>query len=478
MAGIFKVGDRVYLRKPHSNNAVGHGTVVSVYPTFRVHTIPLGNDSIAVRVDHVDDYLHPLPLQSMEATHLGETELGMNIDYTNRQNWFLLEVYIVMKMTDGAKIPVAEGLVTQTAPSTFVNNKELEELNVGVAVTKLTDGISLDSLRNTSLSDFSTGPKLISWSIKSVFSKKFCRSLHSLQHEVHDDQESEVPVSSDDDDDDEEFIGGTPPPPESRESQREFEPAKKKRHYNSSVRNPPDPLRRARSNAKKKAQQETTEEKIRGIQRTTCCGDLCCRKVSYEVIRQCRLEYFGLPHDDKEEYIHTRLHMRHQSAIDEGKHIIDQKLICKRGFWTIYGFSKTKYYKMIAQSLDGIVRGYHGNKGRLKPRATTSEAHALLKQLLQQLAEPMPHMQCTFADGSTGVVQMLPSCYTRKSIMRELNAKIASIGGSGVSKSLFYTTWASTYKNYKFHKRGAFAKCDTCIKLKLQLMEERKPDFR
>ncbi|KAL3698901.1 hypothetical protein R1sor_012977 [Riccia sorocarpa] len=304
------------------------------------------------------------------------------------------------------------------------------------------------------------------------------RSLHSLQHEVQDDPESEVPLSSGDDDDDEEFIGETPPPPEYRESQPEFEPAKKKRHYNSSVRNPPDPLRRARSNAKKKVQRETTEEKIRGIQRTTCCGELCCRKVSYEVIRQCRLEYFGLPHDDKEEYIHTHLHMRHQSAIDEGKHIIDQKLICKRAFWTIYGFSKTKYYKMIAQSADGIVIGYHGNKGRLKPKATTFEAHALLKQLLQQLAEPMPHMQCTLADGSTDIVQMLPSCYTRKSIMRELNAKIASIGGSGISKSLFYASWASDYKNYKIHKRGVFAKCDTCIKLKLQLMEERRPDFR
>ncbi|KAL3685746.1 hypothetical protein R1sor_003768 [Riccia sorocarpa] len=79
MAGIFKVGDRVYLRKPNSNNAVGHGTVVSVLPTFRVHTIPLGTNSIAVRVDRVDDYLHPLPLQSMDATHLGEIELGMNV---------------------------------------------------------------------------------------------------------------------------------------------------------------------------------------------------------------------------------------------------------------------------------------------------------------------------------------------------------------------------------------------------------------
>ncbi|KAL3687439.1 hypothetical protein R1sor_013748 [Riccia sorocarpa] len=230
----------------------------------------------------------------------------------------------------------------------------------------------------------------------------------------------------------------TPPRPE---TQPELEPAKKKRHYNSAVRNAPDPLRRARSDAKKKAQRETTDEKIKGIQLTTCCGELCCRKVSSDVIRQCRLEYFGLPHDDREEYIHTRLHMRHQSAIDEGKHIIDQKLICKKAFWTIYGFSKTKYYKMIAQSTDGIVRGYHGNKNRPKPRTTTSEAHALLKQLLQQLAEPMPHMQCTLADGSLGI-------------------------------------WTSDYKNYKFHKRGAFAKCDTCVKLKHQLMAERRPDFR
>ncbi|KAL3691440.1 hypothetical protein R1sor_005091 [Riccia sorocarpa] len=388
-------------------------------------------------VDRVDDYLHPLPLQSMDATHLGEIELRMNVRWPRD----------LLRKFSLADDPVQDDALRDDAR---VHTQTVIYYMLGGAHPQST------LLRNH------------------VILLRF----QWLKHEVQDDPESEVPLSSGDDDDDEEFIGETPPPPESRESQPEFEPAKKKRHYYSSVRNPPDPLRRARSDAKKKVQLQTTEEKIRGIQRTTCCGELCCRKVPYEVIRQCRLEYFGLPHDDKEEYIHTRLHMRHQSAIDAGKHIIDQKLICKRAFWTIYGFSKTKYYKMIAQSLDGIVRGYHGNKGSFKPRATTSEAHALLKQLLQQLVEPMPHMQCTFADGSTGVVHMLPSCYTRKSIMRELNAKIASIGGSGISKSLFYTTWASTYKNYKFHKRGAFAKCDTCIKLKLQLIEERRPDFR
>ncbi|KAL3678894.1 hypothetical protein R1sor_021850 [Riccia sorocarpa] len=170
--------------------------------------------------------------------------------------------------------------------------------------------------------------------------------------------------------------------------------------------------------------------------------------------------------------------MRHQDAIDQGKHIIDQTLICKTAFWTIYGFSKTKYYGMMAKASQGVVRGYHGNKNKPKPRGSTVQAHAVLGQLLTQLAEPMPHMQRTQDDGSSVIVYMLPSCYTKKSIMEEVNCKIESIGGETISKSLFYKHWKASCRNYKFHKRGTFAKCDTCVTLKLKLMEERRPDFR
>ncbi|KAL3694261.1 hypothetical protein R1sor_007912 [Riccia sorocarpa] len=170
--------------------------------------------------------------------------------------------------------------------------------------------------------------------------------------------------------------------------------------------------------------------------------------------------------------------MRHEDAIDQGKHIIDQTLICKMAFWTIYGFSKSKYYAMMAKAPLGIVRGYHGNNGTLKPRGSTVQAHAVLGQLLTELVEPMPHMQKTLEDDSSVIVYMLPSCYTKKSIMEEVNCKIDSIGGEKISKSLFYKHWKASCRNYKFHKRGAFAKCDTCVTLKLKLMEERRPDFR
>ncbi|KAL3680123.1 hypothetical protein R1sor_023079 [Riccia sorocarpa] len=252
----------------------------------------------------------------------------------------------------------------------------------------------------------------------------------------------------------------------------------KKRNYNSTIRKTSDPARRAKAEARKRARLHTTDERIRQVQKVACCGEYCCTKIPLETIRQCRLDYFGLPHDDKEEYIHTRLHMRHEDAIDQGKHIIDQTLICKMAFWTIYGFLKSKYYAMMTKASQGIVRGYHGNKARLKPRGSTVQAHAVLGQLLTELAEPMPHMQRTLEDGSLVIVYMLPSCYTKKSIMEEVNCKIDSIGGEKISKSLFYRHWKASCRNYKFHKRGAFAKCDTCVTLKLKLMEERRPDFR
>ncbi|KAL3692401.1 hypothetical protein R1sor_006052 [Riccia sorocarpa] len=55
---------------------------------------------------------------------------------------------------------------------------------------------------------------------------------------------------------------------------------------------------------------------------------------------------------------------------------------------------------------------------------------------------------------------------------------MASIGNVSISKTLFYALWSSNFDNYKFHKRGAFAKCEICVTLKQKLMQERRPDYR
>ncbi|KAL3695445.1 hypothetical protein R1sor_009521 [Riccia sorocarpa] len=407
------------------------GLVVFVLPSFTVHTVELGNDNVAVRVDKIIKGLHPLPYPHMDATSLGEVEKGSNLrwsrnrlrkfitgedsvswledtgdhneevrvqcsqihpsrlsviaptDYTIRQNWNFLEVHVLLKLPDGEKVTVAEGLVTLTAPAASVNNKELGELNVGVMITQISGCVDLEILRDTSLASFLGSPML---------------SADDMQEDVEDTPQclfnSKIP---------------------------ELGPPQKKHHYNSTIRKTPDPSRRAKAEARKKARLHTTDERIRQVQKVACCGEYCCTKIPLETIRQCRLDYFGLPHDDREEYIHTRLHMRHEDVIDQGNHIIDQTLICKMAFWTIYGFSKSKYYAMMAKASQGIVRGYHGNKGRLKPRGSTVQAHAILGQLLMELVEPMPHMQRILEDGSSVIVYMLPSCYTKKSIMEEVN---------------------------------------------------------
>ncbi|KAL3684435.1 hypothetical protein R1sor_002457 [Riccia sorocarpa] len=339
----------------------------------------------------------------VQCSQIPRTSSTTPVDYKLRQNWYLLEVHILIRTHAGDKLPVAEGLVTFTAPAASVNNTRLGELNVGIAVTNLSNGVDPEILRNTPLAAFVDGPMLVSWSLKLVIAKKFNRSLYSLQLGVNRDSDDDHQLSRDEGVDD--ILEDAPSTSQPLlESGRPELPRRKKRHYNSTVRNTPDPLRRARIEAKKRASVQTTDEQIRRGQRTTCCGEMCCRKVTLEVIRRCRLEYFGLPHDEREEYIHTRLHMRHQTAIEEGKHIIDQKLICKKAFWTIYGFSKSKYYGMMGQQSKGVVRGYHGNQRRPKPRGNSIEADVVLRQLLGQLAEPMPHMQYIQADGSPGML--------------------------------------------------------------------------
>ncbi|KAL3695345.1 hypothetical protein R1sor_009421 [Riccia sorocarpa] len=376
MEETFKKGDIVcmFIEKERA----AEGTVASVLPSFTVHTVQLGNDSVVVRVDKIIKGLHPLPYPHMDATSLGEIEKGSNLrwprnrlrkfitgedgvslledtgdhneevrvqcsqtppsrlsviaptDYTIRQNWNFFEVHVLLKLPDGEKVVVAEGLVTLTAQAASVNNKELGELNVGVVITQISSCVDLEILRDTSIASFSGSPMLVSWLLRRVIAKKFGRSLHRLQHNLSDEDDmSEVQLSSVDDM--QEDVEDTPQCLFNSKIP-ELGPPQKKRHYNSTIRKTPDPARRAKAEARKRARLHTTDERIRQVQKVACCGEYCCTKIPLETIRQCRLDYFGLPHDDREEYIHTRLHMRHEDAIDQGKHIIDQTLICKMAF--------------------------------------------------------------------------------------------------------------------------------------------------
>ncbi|KAL3699511.1 hypothetical protein R1sor_017533 [Riccia sorocarpa] len=361
---------------------VAEGTVVSVLPSFTVDTVQLGNDNTG---DHNEEV-------RVQCSQTPPSRLSViaPTDYTIRQYWNFLEVHVLLKLPDGEKVAVAEGLVTLMAPAASVNNKELGELNVGVVITQISGCVDLEILRDTSIASFSGSPMLVSWPLRRVIAKKFGRSLHSLQHSLsNEDDMSEVQLSSADDMQED---GEDTPQCLFNSKIPELGPPQKKRHYNSTIRKTPDPARRAKAEARKRARLHTTDKRIRQVQKVACCGEYCCTKIPLETIRQCRLDYFGLPHDDREEYIHTQLHMQHEDTIDQGKHIIDQTLICKMAFWTIYGFSKSKYYAMMAKAPLGIVRGYHRNKGSLKPRGSTVQAHAVLGQLLTAIAEPMPHM--------------------------------------------------------------------------------------
>ncbi|KAL3679368.1 hypothetical protein R1sor_022324 [Riccia sorocarpa] len=371
MVKAFKTGDGVYMQNEEMDK-VGEGTIVSILPSFTVQTVELRNCSFAVRLDKVLQCQHALPYPDMDGTTLGEVEIGMTIrwhvhlllvmnevnndvisledcegfveetqvqcsqiprtssttpvDYKLRQNWYLLEVHILIRTPAGDKLPVAEGLVTFTAPAASVNNTRLGELNLGIAITNLSNGLG-----------------------------------------VNRDDDDDHQLSRDEGVDD--ILEDTPSTSQPLlESGRLELPRRKKRHYNSTVRNTPDPLRRARIEAKKRTSVKTTDEQIRGY---------------------------------KEQHVAGRC-------------------VVGRSLWKLY-----------------------------------EDAH-----------------------GSTSILYMLSSCYNKLSIMNGLNLKLKSLGGKGISKSSFYKQWTDNFKNFRFHQKGAFAKCDTCVELKLKLMEERRPEAR
>ncbi|KAL3693964.1 hypothetical protein R1sor_007615 [Riccia sorocarpa] len=316
MVEAFNTGDGVYMQNEEMDK-VGEGTIVSILPSFTVQTVELGNCSFAVRLDKVLQCQHALPYPNMDATTLGVVEIGMTIrwpihlllvinevnndvisledcegfveearvqcsqiprtssttpvDYKLRQNWYLLEVHILIRTPAGDKLPVAEGLVTFTAPAASVNNTRLGELNVGIAVTNLSNGVDPDILSNTPLAAFVDGLMLVSWSLKLVIAKKFNRSLYSLQIGVSRDGDDDHQLSRDEGVDDilEDTLSTSQPV---LESGRPELPRMKKRHYNSTIKNTPDPLRRARIEAKKRASVQTTDEQIRGYKEQHVAG--------------------------------------------------------------------------------------------------------------------------------------------------------------------------------------------------------------
>ncbi|KAL3698900.1 hypothetical protein R1sor_012976 [Riccia sorocarpa] len=178
--------------------------------------------------------------------------------------------------------------------------------------------------------------------------------------------------------------------PQPQEDSGMNEATRKKRSYNSLKRSKPDPLAATRKKENKRKEKRLTEESINACLSYVCaCKNECMRKT-----------------------------------------------ICKRAFWTIYGFVKQTFYNYEGAYKLGQRVGFHGNHGTLKPKDTTLFAKACMKTFFQQAAEPLPHKESRNPN-TDGIVYRIPKIYTRDDVYEEIRSKMLVVNLAPISKIAF-----------------------------------------
>ncbi|KAL3682451.1 hypothetical protein R1sor_000473 [Riccia sorocarpa] len=131
-------------------------------------------------------------------------------------------------------------------------------------------------------------------------------------------------------------------------------------------------------------------------------------------------------------------------------------------------------------SKKGAKQGYHGNTGTYKPRESTIHAEAILKKILSEMSEPLPHLNFdnSNSNGTDSLYHRLPSCYDKQDIYTEHSIRMEHRGGRKLSRGKFYDMWNKKFANFDFHKKSAFARCTECEKFKVWLTRDQNEETR
>ncbi|KAL3675438.1 hypothetical protein R1sor_025386 [Riccia sorocarpa] len=246
-------------------------------------------------------------------------------------------------------------------------------------------------------------------------------------------------------------------------------PVKKKRAYNSAKRTKPNPevLLQRRLNQKKMSM--CTPDKISECLRFTCtCSRECMRKVDKEDIIDEQSFFYNEPYTRRVEYILSKFD---HPGFEQGYMLFRTLEVCKKTFYTLYGFVKQTFYNYKKAYTMGQRVGFHDNSGTFKPKDTTIFARACMKSFFQQTAEPLPHKESR-NENTDGIIYRLPKALSRDDVYREILGKMETVGMTAISRVAFDNLWKKLFPNYGMHNSSAFAKCLLCVKFTTMLQRE------
>jgi hypothetical protein len=294
---------------------------------------------------------------------------------------------------------------------------------------------------------------LVAWPILSVKLKKDGRFLGDIMKEAEDDSDDSVQVIPD-----------------------RAKPAK--RAYHSVKRTKMDPSKRLLKQKSMKKNKKLEDAEIKARRSLECCSLRCCENTSVEEFCEIRSEYYGQSFQDKRTFMLGLFLNRSEEMIKEAKMLLKTRTVCKKGFYQIYGMSKSGFYNLEKDFIAGQKVGFHGNEGQFKTRENTMNAKAMLENFLKENGEPMPHLAYCGGKGTDDIIYKLPSAMTMVSVWEELKVALQLQDLPIISYSTVVSIWRNNYANYDFHSTSAFSKCDHCSSFKEALKWERRAKER
>ncbi|KAL3682590.1 hypothetical protein R1sor_000612 [Riccia sorocarpa] len=175
-----------------------------------------------------------------------------------------------------------------------------------------------------------------------------------------------------------------------------------------------------------------TPDKISECLRFTCtCSRECMRKVDKKDIIDERSFFYNEPYTRRVEYIISKFD---HPAFEEGYMLFRTLEVCKKTFYTLYGFVKQMFYNYEKAYTMGQRVGFHGNNGTFKPKDTTIFARTCMKSFFQQTAEPLPHKESR-NENTYGIIYRLPKALSRDDVYREILGKMEAVGMTAISKN-------------------------------------------
>ncbi|KAL3675287.1 hypothetical protein R1sor_025235 [Riccia sorocarpa] len=261
---------------------------------------------------------------------------------------------------------------------------------------------------------------------------------------------------------------------------RDVVPRRRKRAYFSTKRKLRTEEEKVTIRLKKKAEKQLLDVNIQIDMIKGCpCTQQCCQNWRLEEVKELRREIYGVKFDRKLDLIYQKINASQESQ-DGMVLCYNGRFVCPKAFWQFHGISKSSYYKYKEESSKGAKQGYHGNTGTFKPRESTIQAEAILKKILLEMSEPMPHLNFDNSNGqgTDSFYHRLPSCYDKQDIYIEHCIRMENVGAKKLSRGKYYDLWTKKFANFDFHKKSAFARCTLYEKFKVWLTRERNEEMR